>query len=90
MTVYVTEHHGVANLYRQPAVKAVLAAYSISSASSSHVPQANTDYILVTADAPSLISVALTSAATLTSTNALRIPANLAPIPTASIVAAST
>ena len=95
MTLYITEHHGVANFYRQRAVPAIIRSYSISSASSSHTPSSLADYILVTADAPSLLSIGLTSAATLTSTNAMRIPANVAPIAiavssTASLVAAST
>jgi len=77
-----------------------IAFYSISSASSARTPSSLADYIMVTADAPSLLSLALSSTTGLTSTNAMRIPANTSPIPIAvfgtgtptpsSIVAAST
>jgi hypothetical protein len=100
MTLYIQEQHGAANYYRQGLVRAPITAYSISSASSARTPSSLADFILVTADAPMLLSVSASSTVTLTSTNALRIPANTSPIPIAvygagtpspsSIVAAST
>jgi hypothetical protein len=100
LTAYISEHHGAANYYRQGLVHAPLASYALSSSTGSHVPGANTDFILVTADAGMLLSIAASSTVTLTSTNAIRIPANVPPIPIAvygsgaaspsSIVAAST
>jgi hypothetical protein len=86
MTVYVTEHAGVANLYRQPVTHAPLAAYSLSSvtstggASTAPFPQAGTQFVRVTADAGSLLCLISTSTATApTSTNSYRISGNAGP-----------
>lgn len=80
MTLYVTEHYGVGNLYRQPANKNdILAAYSLSSASVAPNPQAGTQYIRVTADAGMYLCLDLSSSGTtLTSTNSFRIAPNCA------------
>jgi hypothetical protein len=81
MTLYVVEQYGAANYYRQPLVRSPIASYALSSASTAPFPQTGTSFILVSADAGMYLSVNSTSTGvTLTSTNSIRIPANVAPI----------
>ena len=80
MGLYVTEHPSDPN-YRQPATKALLTGYVISSASTgAHTPSAGTKYIRVTSDVGMLLNLSTTSTGlTLTSTNSYRIPPNAPP-----------
>lgn len=93
MTVYVTEHAGYPH---KQALGHPLTAYALTSASTAPFPAAGTKFIRVSADGGSYLKVDSTSStAALTSTNAFRIPANVAPeligvTTTAKIQAAST
>jgi hypothetical protein len=80
MAVYVTEHYGLVMQERQ-SVGIPLAAYSLTSGSTPVLPSTLTNFIRVSADAASLISFmsSSTTAPTLSSTNAYRIPANAPP-----------
>lgn len=78
MTVYVTEHYGNRAQERQ-SIGAPIASYTVSSASTPVLPNAQTAFIRVTCDAASLVSFFSSSTAVtgqLTSTNGLRLPAN--------------
>jgi len=81
MTLYVSEHFGAGDLYRQGMVRPAIARYSLSSASTGPFPQAGTTHIMVSADIGMLFSINSTSTGiVLTSTNAIRIPPGLPPI----------
>jgi hypothetical protein len=82
VTAYVTEHSG-AGWWRQVVNQAPLAAYTLSSltstggTSSGAVLQSGTRYVRVTCDAGMYINNSTTSGAlTLTATNSLRVPPN--------------
>lgn len=79
MTLYVTEYPNVARLLRGGIVlpSLPLAAYALSSLSTSPALNALTDFIRVTADAGMLCAISSSSAqGGLTSTNATRLPPN--------------
>jgi hypothetical protein len=76
MTLYVSEHHGVGNLYRQPAIAAPLASYALSSASTGPFPSAGCDYVRVSADLGCYFCFNSTSTGVIpTATNSVRIAA---------------
>lgn len=81
MAVYVSEHARPSGMYREAQLGPPLVSYSLSSGSTPALPNTNSDFIRVSADAASLISFNSTSttASALTSTNALRIAANVQP-----------
>lgn len=100
MALYVTEHPSDPN-YRQPATKALLTGYIISSASTgAHTPQPGTRFVRVSADgsggsAGMLFNNSTTSTGlTLTSTNSFRIPPNVSPeilsVSTANLIQAAS
>ena len=82
MAVYVSEHSGYVASERQ-AVSAPLASYSLSSGSTPPILNARTAFVRVSADAASLFAFTTSTSSTgglvLTSTNALRVPANAVP-----------
>ena len=80
MTLYITEHAGIANRREVIVTPAPLAAYALSSASTAPFPSAGAQFIRVTADAGMYLSLGSTSSTiALTSTNAFRIPPNAPP-----------
>lgn len=81
MSIYVTEHYGVAGAFREPYTKtAPLASYTLSSASTAPFPSANCTYVRVSADAGSFLNLISTSTGIgLGSSNSFRIPANVNP-----------
>lgn len=78
MTLYVSEYLGLINRYRSGGITpSPVTSYSLSSASTYPFPSAGVSFIRVTADAGMLLALNGTSTGvTLTSTNAVRIPAN--------------
>jgi len=77
MAVYISEHYSQEAQERQ-AVSSPLASYSLSSASTPTILNARTAFVRVVADAGSLFGFTTSTAApTLTSTNSLRLPANV-------------
>lgn len=79
MGLYVTEHPSDPNV-RQPATKAFITAYYVTSTAAGPLPQGGTKYIRVSADAGSYLNLSTSSTGlSLTSTNSYRIPANAPP-----------
>ncbi len=80
MTVYVSEHARVRfgnagiSYTSQP-----ITSFSLTSASTFQFPNAASGFVRVTADASNLVAFSTSTAAVLSSTNALRIPANAPP-----------
>lgn len=80
MTLYVTEHAGIANRREVIVTPTPIAAYSLSSASTYPFPSAGAQFLRVSADVGMLLGLLSTSTATtLTSTNAFRVPPNAPP-----------
>lgn len=77
MSLFITEHQGWP-MRQQVAINRPLAFYSLTSAAAA-VPTSGCNYILVTADAGSYLGLYSSTTAALTSTNAFRVPANVAP-----------
>jgi len=82
MTVYISEHAGIAN-YRQPINQGAVASYSINSSvtgTGGPFPQSGSRYVRVSADVGSFFNNSTTSTGlALTSTNSFRISANATP-----------
>lgn len=76
MTAYITEHYGIANRGQVLVIPSALTSYSLSSASTSPFPAAGAQFIRVTSDAGMFLGFNASTATTLTSTNAFRIPPN--------------
>jgi hypothetical protein len=83
VTAYISEYsRSVGGRYRQPTTgQGPSRTYALqgSTGAYSTTPQPGTQYLRVSCDVPMLLALNLTSTVALTSTNAVRVPANAAP-----------